>query len=101
MDRRHIGGRKARAGGSPASRERSNLSGSDLALFEALRAERLAIAKDLDVPPYVVFPDTTLIALARERPADLEELLDIPGIGVSKRDRFAEAFLAVIEDFDG
>ena len=94
-------GRKAKSGGSPTARERDNLSGSDRELFELLRAERLAIAKDLDVPPYVVFPDTTLIALARERPADLEELLDIPGIGVSKRDRFGEAFLAVIEDFAG
>jgi ATP-dependent DNA helicase RecQ len=94
-------GRRAKAGNSPAARERSNLSGSDRELFEALRAERLAIAKDLDVPPYVVFPDTTLIALAKERPRDLEELLDIPGIGVSKRDRFGEAFLAVIEDFSG
>lgn len=94
-------GRKAKAGGSPAARERSNLTGSDRELFEALRAERLAIAKDLDVPPYVVFPDTTLIALAKERPRDREELLDIPGIGLSKRDRFGDAFLAVIEDFAG
>jgi ATP-dependent DNA helicase RecQ len=94
-------GRKGKAGGSPAARERSNLAGSDRELFELLRAERLAIAKDLDVPPYVVFPDTTLIALAKERPSDREELLDIPGIGVSKRDRFGDAFLAVIEDFAG
>ncbi|AOF90002.1 ATP-dependent DNA helicase RecQ [Sinorhizobium sp. RAC02] len=94
-------GRKAKAGNSPAARERSNLTGSDRELFEALRAERLAIAKDLDVPPYVVFPDTTLIALAKERPRDREELLDIPGIGISKRDRFGDAFLAVIEDFAG
>ncbi|UDF28700.1 UNVERIFIED_ORG: DNA helicase RecQ [Roseateles sp. XES5] len=94
-------GRKAKAGGSPAARERSNLAGSDRELFELLRAERLSIAKDLDVPPYVVFPDTTLIALAKERPRDREELLDIPGIGVSKRDRFGDAFLAVIDDFIG
>jgi ATP-dependent DNA helicase RecQ len=94
-------GRKAKAGNSPAARERSNLTGSDRELFEALRAERLSIAKDLDVPPYVVFPDTTLIALAKERPRDREELLDIPGIGVSKRDRFGDAFLAVIEGFAG
>ena len=94
-------GRKAKAGASPAARERSNLAGSDRELFELLRTERLAIAKDLDVPPYVVFPDTTLIALAKERPRDREELLDIPGIGLSKRDRFGDAFLAVIEEFAG
>ncbi len=100
-DRPQAGGRKGKAGGSPAARERSNLAGSDRELFELLRAERLSIAKDLDVPPYVVFPDTTLIALAKERPRDREELLDIPGIGVSKRDRFGDAFLAVIDDFSG
>lgn len=94
-------GRKAKGGNSPAARERSNLAGSDLELFELLRAERLSIAKDLDVPPYVVFPDTTLIALAKERPRDREELLDIPGIGVSKRDRFGDAFLAVIDEYFG
>ena len=94
-------GRKGARAGSPAARERSNLAGSDLELLERLRAERLSLARELDVPPYVVFPDATLIALARERPRDREELLDIPGIGETKRDRFGDAFLAVIEDFDG
>nr|WP_235772816.1 DNA helicase RecQ [Rhizobium alarense]MCF3641829.1 DNA helicase RecQ [Rhizobium alarense] len=92
-------GKKARTGSSAAGRERSSLSGADKDLFELLRAERLAIAKELDVPPYVIFPDTTLIALARERPRDREELLDIPGIGETKRDRFGDAFLAVIDGF--
>ncbi|MCV3737988.1 DNA helicase RecQ [Rhizobium sp. TRM96647] len=84
---------------SSAARERADLAGSDRELFEKLRAERLSIAKDLDVPPYVVFPDATLIALAKERPGDWDELLDIPGIGQSKRERFGKAFLAVIEDY--
>ncbi len=47
---------------------RSVLSGGDGVLFEALRTERTAIARSLGVPPYVVFPDTTLIAFATERP---------------------------------
>jgi ATP-dependent DNA helicase RecQ len=98
---RPTSGKSTRGARSPAARERSNLSGSDLELFELLRAERLSIAKDMDVPPYVVFPDTTLIALAKERPRDREELLDIPGIGETKRERFGDAFLAVIDEFEG
>ena len=84
---------------SVSGRERAELAGSDRELFERLRAERLSIAKELDVPPYVVFPDATLIALAKERPGDWDELLDIPGIGQSKRERFGKQFLAVIEDY--
>ena len=100
-DRAPVGGRKASRGGGAARPDRENLSGSDRELFELLRAERLSIAKELDVPPYVVFPDTTLIAMAKLRPSDRLELLDIPGIGETKRDRFGDAFLAVIEEFNG
>ncbi len=91
--------RAGRGQKSASGRERAELAGSDRELFERLRAERLSIAKELDVPPYVVFPDATLIALAKERPADWNELLDIPGIGQSKRERFGKQFLAVIEDY--
>ena len=142
-------GRKAKAGGSPAARERAELGSAAVGADPVVRdvrpartrretelgqpqrlvvmksasqaevflkrharhgsppynrrkpSERLSVAKDLAVPPYVVFPDTTLIALAKERPRDREELLDIPGIGVSKRDRFGDAFLAVIDEFTG
>jgi ATP-dependent DNA helicase RecQ len=80
---------------------RSVLSGSDDALFQALRAERTAIAKSLGVPPYVVFPDTTLIAFATERPRTAKELLGISGVGQSKLERYGDAFLAVILGFDG
>ncbi|WOS61648.1 DNA helicase RecQ [Sinorhizobium fredii] len=92
---------KARGQKSTSARERSDLAGSDLELFEKLRAERFSIAKELNVPPYVVFPDTTLIALAKQRPRDFDDLLDIPGIGESKRERYGEAFLAVIDAFEG
>lgn len=99
-DRPSSGKAKA-ARGSKATGERSDLAGSDLELFERLRSERLSLAREMDVPPYVVFPDTTLIALAKRRPRDFDELLDVPGIGESKRERYGEAFLAVIEAFEG
>ena len=65
-------------------------------LFEALRRERMTIAKALGVPPYVVFPDTTLIALATDRPGSEDALLAISGIGPAKLEKFGDAFLAVI-----
>ncbi|ASP83459.1 DNA helicase RecQ [Sinorhizobium meliloti] len=99
-DRPSSGKAKTARGSKPAS-ERSDLAGSDLELFERLRSERLSLAREMDVPPYVVFPDTTLIALAKRRPRDFEELLDVPGIGESKRESYGEAFLAVIEAFEG
>jgi ATP-dependent DNA helicase RecQ len=97
---RPASGKAARGQKSAAVRERSELAGSDLELFERLRSERLSIAREMDVPPYVVFPDTTLIALAKRRPRNFDELLDIPGIGESKRERYGEAFLAVIDAFE-
>jgi ATP-dependent DNA helicase RecQ len=86
---------------SPASREKAALDGSDLELFEALRAARAEIARGMNVPPYVVFPDTTLIALAKMRPDDADDLLDIPGIGQSKKEKFGARFLEVIRTFRG
>jgi ATP-dependent DNA helicase RecQ len=50
------------------------------------------------VPPYVIFPDTTLIALAKERPASSSDLLGVPGIGATKRERYGDAFLDVIRN---
>jgi ATP-dependent DNA helicase RecQ len=78
------------------SERRSGLSCADGILFEALRAERTSIAKSLGVPPYVVFPDTTLIAFATERPRSRKELLNISGVGQSKLERYGDAFLDVI-----
>ncbi|ANL47734.1 ATP-dependent DNA helicase RecQ [Rhizobium phaseoli] len=78
------------------SERKSALSGADGNLFEALRAERMAIAKSLGVPPYVVFPDTTLIAFATERPRSHKELLAISGVGQAKLERYGDAFLEII-----
>jgi ATP-dependent DNA helicase RecQ len=68
----------------------------DLALFEALRAKRTALAKGQGVPPYVIFHDTTLLAMAQERPRDLDSFARLPGVGGAKLSRYAQTFLAVI-----
>jgi ATP-dependent DNA helicase RecQ len=66
------------------------------ALFEALRQERSKIARQQQVPPYVIFHDTTLRAMASVMPRTLSDLELIPGIGAAKLQRYGDAFLKVI-----
>ena len=65
-------------------------------LFEALRAERASIARAQGVPPYVVFHDTTLRAMALDHPRSMAELATVPGVGESKLKRYGAEFLAVL-----
>ena len=94
-------GKAAKSSSASSASAKSALQGSDVDLFEALRKKRTEIAKDLAVPPYVVFPDTTLVAFATERPSDEGEMLEISGVGQSKLERYGEAFLGVIREFEG
>ncbi len=89
-------GKASRSASPGAASARSALEGADAELFEALRVARLAIAKELAVPPYVVFPDTTLVAFATDRPTSRDALLGISGVGQSKLERYGDAFLKVI-----
>ena len=66
-------------------------------LFEALRARRRELAAAAGVPPYVIFHDSTLRAMAEARPATLHALARVPGVGAAKLERYGEAFLEVIE----
>ncbi len=66
------------------------------ALFDALRAERSRLAKEQGVPPYVIFHDTTLKAMAMARPASLDDMTELPGLGAAKLERYGRSFLKVI-----
>ncbi len=70
--------------------------GLDAQLYSMLRDQRSRMAKHEDVPPYVIFNNKTLEALARYQPANTEEALHIPGIGVAKIQRYAGTFLEII-----
>jgi ATP-dependent DNA helicase RecQ len=72
-----------------------------LPLFEALREERTRIAKAQGVPPYVIFHDATLRAMALAVPRHPHDMLNLPGVGQAKLDRYGEAFLAVVQGFKG
>jgi ATP-dependent DNA helicase RecQ len=65
-------------------------------LFEVLRAWRAAEAKAQRIPPYVIFHDTVLRDIAAVRPADLDELAQIKGVGTSKLQRFGSAVLGLL-----
>jgi ATP-dependent DNA helicase RecQ len=65
-------------------------------LFEALRGWRAAEAKKQRIPPYVIFHDTVLRDIAAVRPADLDELAQIKGVGASKLQRYGAAVLRLI-----
>ena len=73
------------------------LSGEEAALLDVLKALRLEIARERGVPAYVVFPDRTLIDMARRRPRSEEEFAEVNGVGAAKLSQFAEPFLAAID----
>ena len=81
-------------GGGGAASAAAAVDAADAAVFERLRAARLAAADGL--PPYMVCSDATLREIARRKPRDPTELLDIPGIGRHKAAAFGDALLAAI-----
>jgi ATP-dependent DNA helicase RecQ len=70
------------------------------ALFDALRAKRLSMARAQGVPPYVIFHDSTLLAMAAARPGDLDALAGLQGVGEAKLKRYGAAFLETIAAFE-
>ena len=72
----------------------------DRGLFESLRALRRVIAEEIGKPPYVVFPDTTLRALARHRPADLGAFGLMRGVGEKKKRSYGPRFLEALDGWE-
>ena len=84
----------------PAARAaRAALSPAHQALFDALRARRRELATAQGVPPYVIFHDTTLEAMAEQRPRTLDDFAALPGVGEKKLERYATAFIEVIDGY--
>ncbi|MCH7881216.1 MAG: DNA helicase RecQ [Proteobacteria bacterium] len=79
---------------------RPSLEATDQPLFDALRALRKSLADERGVPPYVIFHDKTLHQMIASLPTNLLEMADINGVGEQKLERFGEAFLAVIQEFN-
>jgi ATP-dependent DNA helicase RecQ len=71
---------------------------ADAELLAALKALRGALAKAQKQPAYVVFPDRSLIEMAATKPASLDELGRVHGVGAAKLARYGSAFLALIRE---
>src|SRR3989338_936705 len=71
---------------------------NDDPLWLAGKAKRTELAREQGVPPYVIFHDSTLLEILNQRPASLDELGKISGVGQSKLARYGDEFLRVIED---
>ncbi len=89
----------ARGGGSSTRRkEPSDVSEADAPLYDALVEWRLRQSRAASAPAYVIFPNTTLAAIATARPRTPGALLDVPGIGPVKAERYGEAVLALVAE---
>ena len=76
--------------------ERSGQQPEDQELMAALKATRLQLARQEEVPLYVIFSNATLADMARRRPQTMEEFLSVSGVGEVKARKYGAAFLAVL-----
>ena len=90
-----------RAGSNRARSDSSSdtilASAEDRALFDQLRALRLTLAKESNLPPYVIFHDKTLLEMAVRRPLSLNSMGAMPGVGRSKLEKYGQVFLNIIK----
>lgn len=72
----------------------------DEPLWEALRAMRRKLAKAQGVPPYMIFHDSTLREMIHRRPASLDEMAQVSGVGQRKLQAYGDTFLAVLRNLE-
>ena len=89
--------RKRRSGaGSAAIKAPIALDGAGLERYAALKAWRAEVAREHNLPAYVIFHDATLAAIAKRAPQTLDDLQGISGIGAKKLEAYAQAVLRVV-----
>ncbi|MBO7173082.1 MAG: DNA helicase RecQ [Burkholderiaceae bacterium] len=76
--------------------EHDDLNDDELALFNELRMWRREAALEAGKPPYLIFPDATLLQIAKVKPRTPEEFLGISGVGQKKYERYAEAIFEML-----
>ena len=89
---------KGASSSMPRVKPAMNLNATDDALFQALKEKRQHIAQSKKLPAYVIFHDKTLMELAIQKPASLDAMLSINGIGEAKLTKYGEVFLQVIQE---
>ena len=75
------------------------LNATDSELFERLRVLRKTLANRANLPPYIIFADTSLRQMAAKRPKTPQEFLEITGVAEHKQEKYGGTFLAEIADF--
>ena len=81
------------------SKSAGTCSAADDVLFSILKDLRKKMSKKMEVPPFVIFQDPSLEAMATSYPITLEELQNIPGVGAGKAKRYGAEFVAIIKDY--
>lgn len=77
------------------------LNSRGLELFEQLRDLRTVIAREENMPPYIIFADKTLVDMCVRTPLDKKEMLQVMGVGENKYARYGERFIDVIREYTG
>ena len=72
---------------------------ADDVLYSILKDTRKKLSKKMNVPPFVIFQDPSLEAMATTYPITYEELQNIPGVGAGKAKRYGEEFLRIIKEY--
>lgn len=86
---------------APSRKTKHTKTKTEDTLFERLRKLRYNIAKEEDIPAYLIFSDKTLIEMERVRPMSLMELMDVSGVGQHKAEVYGDEFIAEILNFMG
>ena len=76
-----------------------DLTSAGFQLFEQLRGLRMQLAREGNVPPYIVFSDKTLIEMCLKLPKNQQEMLAVNGVGAAKFEKYGRVFLQAIADF--
>ncbi|HBZ95030.1 MAG TPA: ATP-dependent DNA helicase RecQ, partial [Pseudomonas sp.] len=86
----------AQAAKTSSSAASQLVRGHEREMWEALRSLRRKLAEEHSVPPYVIFPDATLLEMLRSQPSSLSDMAEVSGVGARKLERYGQAFLEVL-----
>ncbi|MBV8666500.1 MAG: DNA helicase RecQ [Burkholderiaceae bacterium] len=92
--------KQKRASAKPKGYAEGDLSAAEQALFDKLRWWRVETARKHNVPAYVIFHDSTMREIAKAKPASLDALRGVTGVGEKKLETYGEEIVALIEAMD-
>jgi superfamily II DNA helicase RecQ len=89
-------GRTRTSTGTKGPTSTSALPAANRELYDLLKTKRKLMADEADVPPYVIFPDRTLLDMASRLPRSESDFLDLHGVGRIKAEKYADVFLPIV-----